>query len=117
MKDTTKISKKITLHYAAAFAVYFAAFCMVRSFISVYLIDKGFTYTQVGIITGIHMFITAVIQPNFSKILDRFPKLGLRRFITLCCIPAILCSVLTFFLPSNLLFFLPIYILFGICEI
>ena len=117
MKDTTKISKKITLHYAAAFAVYFAAFCMVRSFISVYLIDKGFTYTQVGIITGIHMFITAVIQPNFSKILDRFPKLGLRRFITLCCIPAILCSVLTFFLSSNLLFFLPIYILFGICEI
>lgn len=117
MKDTTQISKKITLHYAAAFAVYFAAFCMVRSFISVYLIDKGFTYTQVGVITGIHMFITAVIQPNFSKILDRFPKLGLRRFITLCCIPAILCSVLTFFLPSNLLFFLPIYILFGICEI
>lgn len=117
MKDTTKISKKITLHYAAAFAVFFAAFCMVRSFISVYLIDKGFTYTQVGIITGIHMFITAAIQPNFSKILDRFPKLGLRRFITLCCIPSILCSVLTFFLSSKLLFFIPIYILFGICEI
>lgn len=118
MNNNTSLDKRrITIHYSAAFFVYFAAFCMIRSFISVYLLDKGFSYTQVGILTSFHTFITAAIQPNYALIFDRFPKLGLHRFIALCCIPAILCSFLTFCLPSNLLFFIPIYIVFAICEI
>ena len=117
MNGNKQTAGRITIHYAAAFAVYFAAFCMIRSFISVYLLDVGFTYTQVGIITGIHMFFTAAIQPNFSLIFDRFPKLGLRRFIALCCVPAVLSSVLTFFLPANLFTYVMLYIVFAVCEI
>ena len=118
MKETsTPNPKRITAHYAAAFAVYFAAFCMVRSFIAVYLSDRGFTYTQVGLITSIHTFFTAAIQPNFSAILNRLRKITLKQFITLCCVPSILCSLLTFVLPAKLIFFLPIYILFGLFEI
>ena len=81
INNQTQTARRITLHYSAAFAVFFAAFCMIRSFISVYLLDRGFSYTQVGIITGIHMFVAAAIQPNYSLILDHFPKLGLRRFV------------------------------------
>ena len=105
------------MQYAAAFFLYFSAFCMIRSFISAYLVNCGFNYTQAGIITGIHMFFTAAIQPAYSQILDRFPKLGLRRFIALCCIPPMACSLLTFVLPAKMLFFIPIYIIFGLCEI
>lgn len=118
MAQNNKISvPRLTAHYAAAFAVYFGGFCMVRSFISVYLLDRGFSYAQVGIISGIHMFFSAVIQPLFSNVLNRFPKLRLRQFLTLCCVPAMLCSLLTFFLPSRMLFFIPLYILFGLFEI
>lgn len=117
INNQTQTARRITLHYSAAFAVFFAAFCMIRSFISVYLLDRGFSYTQVGIITGIHMFVAAAIQPNYSLILDHFPKLGLRRFVALCCIPAVLCSLLTFVLPANLLFFIPLYLIFGLCEV
>lgn len=117
MKETTVNAKRITAHYAAAFAIYFSAFCMVRSFIAVYLNDRGFTYTQVGLITSIHTFFTAAIQPNFSAILNRLPKITLKNFIALCCIPSILCSLLTFVLPAKMIFFLPIYILFGLFEI
>ena len=117
MKDLSKIAKRITVHYAVAFAVFFAAFCMIRSFISVYLVDCGFSYTQVGIITAVHMFVTAAIQPSYSQILSHFPKLGLRRFIAILCIPAMLSSVLTFLLPAKLIFFIPLYIIFGITEI
>ena len=63
------------------------------------------------------MFVAAAIQPNYSLILDHFPKLGLRRFVALCCIPAVLCSLLTFVLPANLLFFIPLYLIFGLCEV
>lgn len=118
MKEEISINaKRLTVHYAAAFAVYFSGFCMVRSFIAVYLSDRGFSYTQVGLITAIHTFFTAAIQPNFASILNRFPKISLKQFISLCCIPSILCSVLTFILPANMAFFLPIYILFGLFEI
>lgn len=116
-KKTSVYARQITIHYSIAFAVFFAAFCMIRSFISVYLLDRGFSYTQVGIITGIHTAITAIIQPNYSKILDKFPKLTLQRFLSLCCIPAILASILTFFLPANMWIFIPLYIVFGLTEI
>lgn len=115
--NNSQISKRITVQFAASFFLYFSAFCMIRSFISLYLVDCGFTYTQVGLITGIHMFITAAIQPLYSQILDHFPKLGLRRFIALCSFPAMLCSLLTFILPAKLIWFIPIYIVFGLCEI
>ena len=111
-----KIAKKITIHYSAAFFVFFAAFCMIRSFISVYLLDRGFSYTQAGIITGIHMLAAAIIQPNFALILDHFPK-GLHHFIAFCCIPAVICSLLTFFLPANLFVFILLYIIFAVCEV
>ena len=117
MESSKQSLKHITFHYACTFFAFYAAFCMVRSFISVYLKDLGFTYTQVGIITGVHMFITAVIQPLFSGILNHFPKLNLRRFMALACIPAIIASVLTFVVPVKLIFFLPIYILFGLFQI
>ena len=117
MGKTNNSLKKITIHYAGTFFAFYAAFCMVRSFISVYLKDLGFTYTQVGIITGVHMFVTAVIQPLFSGILNHFPKLNLRRFMGLACIPAIIASILTFLVPARLVFFLPLYILFGLFQI
>ena len=113
----TRLTKRITLHYAAAFFIYFAAFCMIRSFISLYLLEKGFSYTQVGIISGIHMMTTAAIQPSYTAILNRFPKLGLKRFIAICCIPAMMCSLLTFILPANLFLYILIYILLGFSEI
>ncbi len=117
MEKTKQPTEHITVHYAATFFAFYAAFCMVRSFISVYLKDMGFTYTQVGIITGVHMFVTAAIQPLFSGILNHFPKLNLRRFMALACIPAIIASALTFIVPARLVFFLPIYILFGLFQI
>lgn len=117
MNAIAKTARKITVHYAASFAVYFMAFCTIRSFISVYLLDLGFSYTQIGLITGIHTFITAAIQPNFSAILDHFPRIGLRRFVAACCIPAVLSSAATFLLPRRMVFFIPVYIIFGICEI
>ena len=117
MKTMSENPKKLTVHYAAAFAVYFAAFCMIRSFIAVYLNDRGFSYTQVGIISAVHMFCTAMIQPNFSAILNHLPNVSLKRFITLCCVPSILCSALTFILPSNPVLFILVYIIFGFFEI
>ena len=117
MKERTFNPKKITVLYSAAFAVFFAAFCMIRSFIAVYLNDQGFSYTQVGIITGIHILFAALIQPNYSQILNHFPKLSLQHFIMICCVPAALCSLLTFYLPAKMLFFIPLYIILGLSEI
>ena len=116
-QNSQKIAAGLTIHYAAAFAIYFGAFCMVRSFISVYLLDRGFSYSQVGIIAGIHMFFSAIIQPMFSQILNRLPKLRLRQFLALCCVPVMLCSLLTFVLPTRMIFFIPLYIIFGMFEI
>ena len=116
MIDPQKV-RKLTAHYAAAFAVYFCSFCMIRSFISVYLLDRGFSYTQVGIISAIHMLFSALIQPNYSLILNRFPRLTLRRFMIIGFLPAVLCSLVTFVLPSKMIFFIPLYILFGLLVI
>ena len=117
MENRSINTKKITILYSAAFALYFGAFCTIRSFISVYLLDRGFSYTRLGIITGIHMFCSAFVQPFFGQVLNRFPRLRLRKFLLICFIPTILCSLLTFFLPARMIFFIPLYIIFGLFEI
>ncbi len=116
MMTLTQKAKKLTAHYAVTYFVYYAAFAMLRAFISVFLLDKGFSYTQVGVINAIHMTASAVCQPYFSQILSRFPNLGLSRFAAAAAGIALICAILLCFIPASMATYLPIYILFGLFQ-
>ncbi len=84
-----------TVRYALLNVAYFAAFCTVHAYAAVFLLDRGFTNTQVGALLALANVISAVIQPVIAGIIDRGGWLSNRRFI--------LISVLTIMAGSLLL--------------
>ena len=84
-----------TVRYALLNVAYFAAFCTVHAYAAVFLLDRGFTNTQVGVLLALANVISAVIQPVIAGIIDKGGWLTNKRFI--------LISVLTILAGSLLL--------------
>ncbi|MBO4375456.1 MAG: MFS transporter [Lachnospiraceae bacterium] len=80
--DGQRSSKVIwTVKYAVLNIAYFVAFCTVHAYAAVYLLDCGFTNTQVGVLLAVANILSAVIQPVIAGIIDRQGWLTNRRFI------------------------------------
>lgn len=107
----------MTLFAALIFGAFFAGFSLMRSFISVFLADRGFSYTQIGIISFFYMLSSAAIQPFIAPFLDRFPKLTLRRFMQVCCLVTLLTCGLLMIVPRKLGFYLPVYVVNAFSQI
>ena len=116
MMTLAQKTKRLTAHYAVTYFVYYAGFAMLRAFISVFLLDRGFSYTQVGIINAVHMTASAVCQPLFSQLLSKMPDVSLRRFSAAGGAISMVCAVLLCFVPAKMWTYLPLYVLLGLFQ-
>ena len=73
-----------TLRYALINITYFMTFCTIHAYAAVYLLDKGFTNTQIGVLLAIANVLSAISQPMLASIIDRPGKLTNRWAIILC---------------------------------
>lgn len=69
-----------TSRYAALQSAYWSAFCLAIMFASVFLLSKGLTNTQIGIVVGTGGAISAVAQPLVAGATER-SRLPLRVWI------------------------------------
>ncbi|MCQ2518909.1 MAG: MFS transporter [Lachnospiraceae bacterium] len=63
--------KNATLRYMLINMTYFAVFCGVHAFASVFLLANGFTNTQIGIVLCIANVLSVVVQPVIAGIIDK----------------------------------------------
>ena len=66
-----KRGKLWTLRYTLINVTYFAAFCTVHAYAAVFLLDSGFTNTEIGIILAVANVLSAVFQPLVAAVIDR----------------------------------------------
>ena len=55
--------RSATPYYALIQGLYWAIFCLMVGFASVFLLDRGFTNGQIGLILGLSYLLSAVLQP------------------------------------------------------
>lgn len=60
-----------TLRYALINITYFMTFCTIHAYAAVYLLDKGFSNTQIGILLAVANVLSAVSQPVLASIIDK----------------------------------------------
>lgn len=60
-----------TLRYTMINMLYFVAFCTVHAYAGVYLLDKGFTNTQVGLALATANILSVFAQPFVAGIIDK----------------------------------------------
>ena len=90
--------KKIcpTLRNAAVQAAFWGAYCAIYSYASVYLLDRGVTSGQIGIILAIGNALSVILQPVIGNIADRGRKMILRPLLAGCIVPQIALCLLLF---------------------
>ncbi|SMO35308.1 MFS transporter [Propioniciclava tarda] len=60
-----------TLRYAALNAAFWASFCLLMAFASVFLLARGLTNTQIGLVASASGILSAVLQPVIAGLADR----------------------------------------------
>ena len=90
-----------TAGYTLLNVAYFAAFCTLHAYAAVFLLSRGFTNTQVGILLAVANITSAIFQPFIAGIIDRKGWLTNRRFIIISCLIILTGSVLLRFVSSN----------------
>ncbi len=75
-----------TAQYALIQALYWMSFCMIFAYASVYLLDRGFSNTAIGLLIGISGTISAILQPVIGGMAGEGPgRVPLKRMIMLGC--------------------------------
>lgn len=63
--------RRPTPYYALIQGLYWAIFCLMVGFASVFLLDRGFTNAQIGLILGLSYLLSAIFQPLVGSVFSR----------------------------------------------
>lgn len=80
MKTLDK-KENLTVGYAAVQCFYWMAFGGLVGFVSVYLLDRGYTNTQIGILIAVAGVFSAVLQPMLAGYADQGKSPSLKKLI------------------------------------
>lgn len=89
-----------TARYTAIQGLYWGVYCVIIAFASVFLLSRGFTNTQIGIVVAAGGALSAVLQPAVSGFAGRFV---LRRFTGALIVGLAVLTVLSGIAPAMLL--------------
>ena len=69
-----QLSKKLNIFYGAIHGTYWMYFGVLGSFASVFLLAKGYSNSQIGIILAVAYILATVVQPFLAELADRGKK-------------------------------------------
>ncbi len=71
-----------TARYSVIQGSFWMSFCIIFAYVSVFLLSKGFSNSQIGIIVAVSGVISALLQPIVADVADRSKKVSLRLIIS-----------------------------------
>lgn len=100
-----------TIRYTLLNATYFVAFCTIHACAAIFLLDNGFSNTEVGVLLAIANILSAIFQPLVAGIIDKPGPLTNRRFILFSVLVILAGSVILLFVPNNKWVIFPVFAL------
>ena len=68
-----------TARYAVINATYFMGFCGVHAYASIFMLGRGFTNSQIGMLLALANVLSVLIQPVIAGMIDKQGRLTNRR--------------------------------------
>lgn len=90
-----------TAQYTVIQGTYWASYCCVVAFSSVYLLSLGFTNVQIGTLISVSGLLSALLQPLVSKLADGLRRMSLRQFTALLTALFLAGGATLLFLPGR----------------
>lgn len=101
----------LTARYGLIQGAYWVSFAANQGFVSLYLLDHGFTSTLVGILIAAAGILSALLQPVVAAYADRPDSLNLKTINLLVTSVTLLCGVGLLFFPASGVLTLGLYAL------
>lgn len=99
-----------TLQYTIICVAYFAAYSGVHAYAAVFLLDRGFTNTLIGVILALANILSVLTQPLAAGWIDKYERFTNRKVSIACAIGCALACVSLYFL-SNIAVIFVVYVL------
>ena len=107
---------KINIEYALLQGFYWALYSILLSFSSVYLLHKGYTNSQIGIILAVGFLASVLLQQYIAAWADRTRRLTLPVITAICVLCLTLCCIGLLFCQSSSVYHTLIFITACILE-
>lgn len=91
-----------TARYTLVQGSYWACYCSIITFSSVYLLSRGFSNAQIGLLMGGAGVLSALLQPFVSRTADRLRRMDLRQFTALLVLLQLAAGALLLLFPGRL---------------
>lgn len=101
-----------TLQYTIICMAYFAAYSGVHAYAAVFLLDRGFTNTLIGVILAVANILSVITQPMAAGWIDKYEKFTNRKVSIVCAIGCCLACASLYFLNSIVIIFAVYIILY-----
>lgn len=103
---------KRTAHYTVINVAYFAAYSGVHAYAAVFLLDRGFSNTMIGIIIALANIFSVLMQPMTAGWIDKYKKFTNRKVSIVCAIGCAISCVLLYFIQNVATIFIIYVILY-----
>ena len=71
------MGKILNAEYGGIHATYWMAYAVISSFASAYLLDRGYTNSEIGLILAVGSIVAVFLQPFMADFADRAKKISL----------------------------------------
>jgi PPP family 3-phenylpropionic acid transporter len=110
------MEKKLNKKYSAAQFFYYALFATMFAFVSVFLLDKGFDNSTIGLALSLSSVIAIIAQGGLGDYLDRNPHISIQKVLSIILLIILFGSLLLFAIPVNLMILLLVALTFGLTN-
>lgn len=93
MENSVNRGKFWTARYAVINATYFMGFCGVHAYVSIFMLERGFTNSQIGMLISFANIFSVLIQPVIAGLIDKPGKLTNRIAAALCTAAVMILSL------------------------
>jgi len=94
-----KSERQLNFWYSAQQVFYYAGFCAVVGYASVFMLAKGFSNSGIGMVLAAGNVLALFLQPLLATWCDRHPEFPLQRLVLICTAIIIACSLALWLLP------------------
>lgn len=91
---------KRTAHYTIINVAYFAAYSGVHAYTAVFLLERGFSNTLIGVIIALANIFSVLLQPLAAGWIDKYERITNRKVSIVCAIGCVISCVLLYFIQN-----------------
>lgn len=96
MNIMKKLQLKFNLLYALNTVFYYAGYCIVVGYISVYLLSQGFSNTMIGVVLAISQVLSVLLQPILIDYIEKYQNAKVKKTLLYLTGTVLILSIILF---------------------